>query len=676
MKKKAWIIIVALVIVIAAAAACIGFLMPYLKAKSIMPEGVNISMTEREDGDWTLSFPAADQASYYIVEVYEPVEITEETEEEILPEMVFACETEETTCVLPALPDDRELTLKITPAVKYSTFTDEEIRLGENFIEVTTVFSVPEISGLEWTPDTENKTVSISFEMQEGDICALDMKSENGEYANVRTLDTCETTVTFGEEADLPEPAHYETYIFTLTASRNLGGIDFYGLISAEFSLVREDLLGRDVKLSMNDEGENVYSFTWQETKGEHYEVQISSQFVDGWVTVASVPCDGERSYTTPHLEPFANYEYRVVAVGGQTLPDEDNAAESEIIAITTKESAIFATIWPVCDLEVYSDTERTDVISTATLGKAYCVLEEKDGMFAVRTENGTGYIDSNYCLINLPDYMGDLCCYNITNSYRSIYMVHEYEIPRVTGVVTEGYENILQTNGDYLVPLMYPTAKKLLVAAQSAMEQGYKLKIYDAFRPYVATREIYDITERYMDDPIPGRTYTGKWVNLSALNLREGEEEITYELLMTNDIYRLNSFLARSGSTHNYGIALDLTIVDMETGYEVSMQTSIHDLSWYSVKSRNNSAANVLADIMEGAGFGDLSTEWWHFQDNEAKSELELPSVTYGVDAKGWVKDDYGWSYRDSKGEFYRDTTVTIDEKEYTFDAYGYIEE
>lgn len=693
MKKKVWIILAsaaAALVIVALAGVC--FLLPYLNAKSSMPENQNMTIYEKEDGTLELFFPAATQASFYTVDIFEPVEPAPEGEEQPEPVMLFSQQVTQTSCVLPELPDDRVLTIRVTPAVEYGTPVDQEIRYGENCLAVTTKLNVPKVSHLVWKADDAAKTVKVSFEMPEGDVCTIHSVSENGEKTELSVLDTCETAISFGENGDMPMPSYDETYTFTLTAHRNAEGLDFYGYTSAEFEIVREDLLGRDLALKMTDEGNNVFSFTWQETKGEYYKVQVTNEYTEDWVTLCEIPRDGERTYKTPHLEPFESYDYRVLAVGGQVVQGRKTAAESEILTAKTKESAIFCTIWPVMDLEAYSDTAKTQAVGTALTSTAYCVVEEKDGMFGVLLDGKTAYIDSSYCMINLPEYIGDLCIYKITNSYDSIYMVHEYEIPDVTGVITKGYWYVEQSDGSYLVPLLYPTAQKLINAAQSAIEKGYKLKIYDAFRPHAATREIYDLTEKILKDPIPEETYTGKDVDLSEIDLPEetakppvtpenGEEEkeeqkITYELLMTNNKYGLSNFLAAVGSTHNQGVALDLTLVDLSTGYEVSMQTSIHDLSWYSVLYRNNSAADLLAEIMTGAGFGDLISEWWHFQDNDARSALELPYVSNGINAECWVMDDYGVRYRAADGTYYADEIVTRGETEYKFDVNGYVVE
>ena len=268
--------------------------------------------------------------------------------------------------------------------------------------------------------------------------------------------------------------------------------------------------------------------------------------------------------------------------------------------------------------------------------------------------------------------------------------MVHEFEIPKVTGVVTGGYEKVRLKDGSFLVPLLYPTAQKLAVAAQAAVEEGYRLKIYDAFRPNKATREIYNLTNSILDEEFPAAPYTN--VIISRLNLPEpqvvpraetspeGEviteevKKLTYRMVMCGSKYSLSYFLAKGGSLHNLGIAVDLTLEDLDSGEELSMQTSMHDLSQYSVLGKNNSAAKKLAAIMKGAGFGDLISEWWHFQDNEARKELAPPSVYSGVTASCWMADDTGWRYRTQKGTYYADETVTIDNVEYRFDEKGYV--
>ena len=115
---------------------------------------------------------------------------------------------------------------------------------------------------------------------------------------------------------------------------------------------------------------------------------------------------------------------------------------------------------------------------------------------------------------------------------------------------------------------------------------------------------------------------------------------------------YHLSSFLARTGSSHNMGIALDLTLVS-DTGEEPAMQTEMHDLSWYSVTDRNTGTADLLRDYMTGAGYHTLVSEWWHFQDNETRDALGLGYFQPGVSIEGWKADDSGRRYQNEDGTF-----------------------
>ena len=105
-------------------------------------------------------------------------------------------------------------------------------------------------------------------------------------------------------------------------------------------------------------------------------------------------------------------------------------------------------------------------------------------------------------------------------------------------------------------------------------------------------------------------------------------------------------------------------------------MQTEMHDLSIYSIIARNNSEAIILDGIMKGAGFGGLTSEWWHFQDNETRQALSLNIYLWsGVSCAGWVADDTGWRYRNADGSLLSGTTREIDGASYTFDEQGYCE-
>ena len=133
-------------------------------------------------------------------------------------------------------------------------------------------------------------------------------------------------------------------------------------------------------------------------------------------------------------------------------------------------------------------------------------------------------------------------------------------------------------------VALKLSKAQKILKARHG----GYALLILDAARPRSVSRQMYD--------------------------QMKGTK---YEKFVANPA---------KGSMHNYGIAVDITIVDAE-GRELDMgyspfRKSTIALYWQYAKKklgarltdRQKKNRKLLADTMTAAGFIPLSFEWWHF--------------------------------------------------------------
>ena len=380
---------------------------------------------------------------------------------------------------------------------------------------------------------------------------------------------------------------------------------------------------------------------------------------------------------------------------------EEDKLERVEELETVSPEGA---RIWPLKDLTLYgkapnegnplesaTDEAKSQAkqleIGSIPKGTPLTVEKQEGTFFFVSYNNQGGFIDCRYCLINLPDYLGDNLEYNITNSYSSIFMAHDYSIYGITGTVLPGYEEVNLGNGEYLVPFLYPCANKLYPIALKVKEDGYKLRIYEAFRPHETTRFIYDTTESYLNKAVPLKDEEGNEIFemdeltgepifgaverapygsvvyfdgslvlpdmtqvappgtvtqyppgsvviedgivvdatgniLGTLEISSGE---TYANVITGGRYSLGAFLARQASAHNRGIALDLTLCDMRTGEDLQMQTAMHDLSYHSVIANNNENANLLAKYMKEGGFNDLTSEWWHFQDDATRNELNI---------------------------------------------------
>ena len=664
------LLLCAALLVVLGAVLAVSFLIPFHGAKNTMdPEGL-LHVLSREDGSLQLQWPEGSNAGAYSVQILDAD-----------GKELYACTSSVCKAELPQLPEDRELTVRITSVRAYGG----KIRKGSKALEAKILLPMPQIHDLTWQPDDRFDTVDVSFDMSEGDLCSVYLSVDGAAPVLLEQVHEGKVQLRFGVDDRFPVPEYGQRYEVSFRLERSTGNVAYHSAANVGFALTREHFLGTDIRLEQVYNGNNSYTFAWNEARGEYYDVRVSEDGGTTWMTLAYIPASRERVFTTPALTPHTDYLVSVVAVGGETVAEGEFAAQSPVLQLYTQENLLYSTIWPLKDLTVYADAEATEELGTAAAASAWCVLGEEGRYLKIRFEGQDGYIDGEYCMINLPEYLGNLCAYDITNSYSSIYLVHEYGIADVSGTVILGYEDVQVAEGEYLVPLLYPVAQKLLRAGLSAKEQGYRLKIYDSFRPQQATDDIFWRTRTILGRAIPAQTYSGKKVtDLYLVNWgpAEGEENtsgveygaLSYRRLMTNNgAYGLDSFLASGTSRHNFGVALDLTLEDAR-GNELPMQTSMHDLSWYSASARNNANAELLRSIMNGAGFGGIASEWWHYQDNEIMFRNAYPPLKTGVSAECWVADHNGWRYRLANGSFYANCTQTIGEESYSFDENGYL--
>lgn len=605
--------------------------LPYINAASSMPEGASLSFLDLGGGEYALEWTASpDAARYYLSidggERSEPL-------------------TENAADVGPLSESEHSFT--VTPLGSWKLFGKEYFREGES-VTVTVPLVSPEAPEAEWIPDEDAGTLSVEAEPLVGRSYELRIIDAGGERPLDSTLADGELGVSFGEDGDLPMPEYETPYRFCLRAVVNGQQYEITGPAGEEYTLKREALLPDTSSLTSEELGENRYALSWTEAKGDWYEIQYS----DGgeWETLATVECTEELRYETEALRSVWDYSFRVMGAD-EGEEEGEYVSESDVIDVITELSPLYCTIWPLMELPLYESADaESETLASVPAASTLCVLAEEDGFFRVRYGETYGYLSSSYCMINLPEYMGKLISYDITNSYASKYAVHGYEIPEVTGEVVKGYEHVCLAEGVYLAPYLYPCCEKLYTAANAALEQGYRLKIYDSYRPNQATVDIYNKAELMTNQPVPELDIYGE-VPEELPELAEGQT-LTYRMLWEDGTYGLPNFLAKGGSMHNMGIALDLTLERVDSGEELEMQSDMHDLSIYSVINRDNDEALILDNIMKAAGFGGLTSEWWHFQDNETRKNLSLNTYMWaGVSIEGWHASDGEWYYLDSLG-------------------------
>lgn len=157
----------------------------------------------------------------------------------------------------------------------------------------------------------------------------------------------------------------------------------------------------------------------------------------------------------------------------------------------------------------------------------------------------------------------------------------------------TYAYEVKYATTDNFLKAAVYDCAQCLLLpeiagavaaANNDFCELGYKIKFYDCYRPLSVQKKMWAI--------YPNPSYVG------------------------------NPY--RSGSIHNRGAAIDMTIVtldgkplDMGSSYDHFGKEAHIDHPHSDIIKANR---KILWDVMKANGFSPIRTEWWHFN-YEAKN-------------------------------------------------------
>ncbi|MDR1966613.1 MAG: L,D-transpeptidase family protein [Synergistaceae bacterium] len=166
---------------------------------------------------------------------------------------------------------------------------------------------------------------------------------------------------------------------------------------------------------------------------------------------------------------------------------------------------------------------------------------------------------------------------------------------------------------------LTVEAAAALKRASECLRARGYGIKIFDAYRPASAVAHFVRWSEDESDI---------------------ANKDIYYPNMSKADLFKKGFIARRSG--HSRGSAVDLTIVDLNTGRDVGMGS---DFDFFGEISHSNSRLataeqsknrKILRSAMEAAGFEALPTEWWHFSlkdEPHAREYFDFP-VDYPPEA------------------------------------------
>ena len=146
---------------------------------------------------------------------------------------------------------------------------------------------------------------------------------------------------------------------------------------------------------------------------------------------------------------------------------------------------------------------------------------------------------------------------------------------------------------------LTIEAARALKSVSSELIVQGYRLKVFDAYRPACAVKHF--VLWGIEDQDIRMKPYF-------------------YPDLEKQELFA-KGYIAKQ-SSHSRGSAVDLTLLDMETGKEVDMGSPFDLFSVVShpdnremITEEQYQNRMILQRAMMRNGFEPIDVEWWHFR-------------------------------------------------------------
>ena len=167
---------------------------------------------------------------------------------------------------------------------------------------------------------------------------------------------------------------------------------------------------------------------------------------------------------------------------------------------------------------------------------------------------------------------------------------IRYYSTYNFVGDRIEGYE-------EPCAILTKQAARALKSVSNEAIVRGYRLKIFDAYRPARAVRHFV------------------LW-GIEDLDLRM--KPYFYPELEKQELFSRGYIAARS--SHSRGSTVDLTLLEMQTGKEVDMGSpfdlfsEISHPDYTGITEEQFRNRMILKELMGRNGFVPIDCEWWHF--------------------------------------------------------------
>lgn len=171
-----------------------------------------------------------------------------------------------------------------------------------------------------------------------------------------------------------------------------------------------------------------------------------------------------------------------------------------------------------------------------------------------------------------------------------AILEIRYYSTYNFVGARIDGYERPLAL-------MTRQAADSLKAVSDEVKAHGYRLKIWDTYRPQRAVNHFIRWAEDLQDTTM---------------------KAVFYPMVDKSRLFDEGYICARS--SHSRGSTVDLTLIETATGKELDMCSPF---DWFGEEShpayrcplyRQSENRMILRNAMERHGFKGISSEWWHF--------------------------------------------------------------
>lgn len=305
-----------------------------------------------------------------------------------------------------------------------------------------------------------------------------------------------------------------------------------------------------------------------------------------GAVNITVIDNDGKREPNFPQSGETAfpvrvRDQLQVYAAPGDSYP-KDTVSASELVSLVDAGLGDWMRVRTSggTELGYVKDGFMHTVAPGCTL---YAELPVEYGQ--AKTNEGS-YVNAYSHLVDVRRYFR---CYESTDAKTEGVDFTQYDLKISMKLSTSDTSISKPFYNRNLCMLQYDILPMLQRAIDIFAADGYRIVIYDAYRPTSVQQRWFDVVRVH------------KWVADPSIGM---------------------------GGIHDRGTAIDMSLIDME-GNELEMPTPMHTFTNDSARdsqimtetARQN--MDYMTRVMVSCGFTYINSEWWHFQDVNTKFYL-----------------------------------------------------